>query len=96
MKRRMNHPLRPFVDKLAVPPRRVIDEPTRLTVRLETTTHRFHRDLPPSRVWTYDGLLPGPTIEVRILCRPAWLRTDSPPAFSAAVAALALPGSRLT
>jgi FtsP/CotA-like multicopper oxidase with cupredoxin domain len=61
----MNHPLTPFVDKLAVPPRRVIDEPTRLTVRLETTTHRFHRELPLSRVWTYDGLLPGPTIEVR-------------------------------
>jgi hypothetical protein len=32
----MNHPLTPFVDKLAVPPRRVIGEPTRLTARLET------------------------------------------------------------
>jgi FtsP/CotA-like multicopper oxidase with cupredoxin domain len=58
-------PLTPFVDRLAVPPRRVFAEPARLTVRLETATHRFHRDLPPSRVWTYDGLLPGPTIEVR-------------------------------
>jgi FtsP/CotA-like multicopper oxidase with cupredoxin domain len=58
-------PLTPFVDLLRVPPRRVIAEPTRLTVRLETATHRFHRDLPPSRVWTYDGVLPGPTIEVR-------------------------------
>jgi hypothetical protein len=36
MKGRMNHPLTPFVDKLAVPPRRVIGEPTRLTARLET------------------------------------------------------------
>ena len=27
--------------------------------------HRFHRDLPPSRVWVYGGSLPGPTIEVR-------------------------------
>jgi FtsP/CotA-like multicopper oxidase with cupredoxin domain len=27
--------------------------------------HRFHSDLPPSPVWTYDGSLPGPTIEVR-------------------------------
>jgi hypothetical protein len=61
----MNHPLTPFVDKLAVPPRRVIGEPTRLTARLETTTHRFHRGLPPSPVWTHDGLLPGPTIEIR-------------------------------
>ncbi len=56
--------LRPFVDLLSLPPRRVIKAPTRLTVRLETATHRFHRDLPPSRVWAYDGRLPGPTIEV--------------------------------
>jgi spore coat protein A len=63
--RRLSHPLTPFVDKLAVPPRRVVSEPTRLTVRLGAATHRFHRDLPPSRVWAYDGSLPGPTIEVR-------------------------------
>ena len=56
--------LSPFVDLLRVPPRHVIKEPTRLTVRLETVTHQFHRDLPPSRVWAYDGHLPGPTIEV--------------------------------
>ncbi len=42
----------------------MVSEPTRLTMRLETATHRFHRDLPPSRVWAYDGSLPGPTIEV--------------------------------
>ena len=56
--------LRPFVDRLSLPPRRVIKAPTRLTVRMETVGHRFHRDLPLSRVWTYDGLLPGPTFEV--------------------------------
>ena len=56
--------LPPFVDLLRVPPRRVIKAPTRLTVRLETVEHRFHRDLPPSRVWAYDGHVPGPTIEV--------------------------------
>ena len=61
---RANHPLTPFVDKLAVPPRRIVSEPTRLVIRLETATHRFHRELPPSRVWTFDGSLPGPTIEV--------------------------------
>ena len=59
-----SRPLSPFVDLLRVPPRRVIKAPTRLAVRLETTTHRFHRDLAPSRVWGYDGHLPGPTIEV--------------------------------
>ena len=63
--RRLNHTLTPFVDRLAVPPRRVFDARGRLAVRLETATHRFHRDLPPSRVWAYDGCVPGPTIEVR-------------------------------
>ena len=62
---RSTHPLTPFVDPLPIPPRHVVTEPTRLTVRVETAEHRFHRELPPSRVWTYDGHLPGPTIEVR-------------------------------
>jgi FtsP/CotA-like multicopper oxidase with cupredoxin domain len=61
---RIGHPLTPFVDKLAIPPRRVVSEPGRLVVRLETATHQFHRELPPSRVWAYDGSIPGPTIEV--------------------------------
>ena len=26
-------------------------------------THRFHRDLPPSPIWGYEGTAPGPTIE---------------------------------
>ena len=62
---RTAHPLTPFVDLLPIPPRRVITEPTRFNVRVETAQHRFHRELPPSHVWTYDGHLPGPTIEVR-------------------------------
>jgi FtsP/CotA-like multicopper oxidase with cupredoxin domain len=61
----LDHPLNPFVDPLPTPSRRVITEPTRLTIRMQTALHRFHRDLPPSPVWTYDGHLPGPTIEVR-------------------------------
>ncbi len=64
MSGRLTHPLTPFVDKLPIPPRQIVSEPTRLVVRLETATHQFHRDLPPSRVWAYDGSLPGPTIEV--------------------------------
>jgi len=47
--------LNPFVDLLPVPPRRVIKAPARLTVRLDTVTHRFHRDLPLSRVSAYDA-----------------------------------------
>lgn len=60
----LGRPLVPFVDALATPPRRVIAEPARLTIRLARAMHRFPRDLPPSRVWTYDVHVPGPTIEV--------------------------------
>jgi FtsP/CotA-like multicopper oxidase with cupredoxin domain len=42
----------------------LITEPARLVVTFQTATHKFHRDLPPSRVWAYDGSLPGPTIDV--------------------------------
>src|SRR6187455_1093281 len=59
------HPLTPFVDELAVPTRLVVSEPTRLVVRLEAAVHCFHRDLPPSRVWTYGGSVPGPSVEVK-------------------------------
>jgi FtsP/CotA-like multicopper oxidase with cupredoxin domain len=62
---RLTYPITPFVGRLPIPPRHVITERTRLTVRVKTAQHRFHRELPPSRVWTYDGHLPGPTIEVR-------------------------------
>ena len=60
----LKHPLTPFVDELPIPPRLVFGEPGRTVVRLEAAEHRFHRDLPPSRVWTYGGSIPGPTIEV--------------------------------
>src|SRR3981189_579537 len=57
-------PLRPFGDALPVPPRRGTTSPSRLAIPLVSAIHRFHSDLPPSRVWAYDGHLPGPTIEV--------------------------------
>jgi len=57
-------PLMPFVDALPLPPRRLAREHRGwLQVRIRTGSHRFHRDLPVSRVWTYDGSVPGPTIE---------------------------------
>ena len=62
---RLVHPLTPFVDPLPIPPRHQITEPIRFTVRVAAAQHRFHSELPPSRVWTYGGHLPGPTIEVR-------------------------------
>src|ERR1700716_1687246 len=57
-------PLTPFVDALPVPRRLIAAEhQSQLRVRIRTATHRFHRDLPESRIWGYDGTVPGPTIE---------------------------------
>lgn len=56
--------LTPFVDALRVPPTL---RPRRgeLTVEIRATTKRLHSQLPPTRLWTYDGHFPGPTIDVR-------------------------------
>jgi FtsP/CotA-like multicopper oxidase with cupredoxin domain len=60
----LSSPLRPFVDPLPLPPRLLAREHAgHLTVRMLSGVHRFHRDLPESRVWGYDGCVPGPTIE---------------------------------
>src|SRR3982074_821142 len=57
-------PLAPFVDTVPMPQRLVAAEHHgQLTVRIRRGTHQFHRDLPPSRIWGYDGTMPGPTIE---------------------------------
>jgi o-aminophenol oxidase len=60
----LRSPLRPFVDPLPVPRRLLASEHEgHLTVRMRSGAHRFHRDLPESRIWGYDGGVPGPTIE---------------------------------
>ena len=57
-------PLAQFVDPLPIPPRlRPAVGRAPLTVRLRTGVHRFHRDLPESRIWGYEGMFPGPSIE---------------------------------
>lgn len=64
MPRASTPPLASFVDALPVPPRLIAAEHNgRLTVRQRAGEHRFHRDLPTSRIWGYDGNLPGPTVE---------------------------------
>ena len=56
--------LQAYVDALPVPQRLVANEHQgRLAVRIRTGIHRFHRDLPPSSIWGYEGTAPGPTIE---------------------------------
>lgn len=34
-------------------------------ITMREALHRFHRDFPLTKVWGYDGLYPGPTIEAR-------------------------------
>ena len=60
----LTSPLTPFVDVLPLPPRLLPREHGgHLTVRIRAASHRFHRDLPPSRAWGFEGCVPGPTIE---------------------------------
>jgi FtsP/CotA-like multicopper oxidase with cupredoxin domain len=57
-------PLAPFVDALPVPQRLLAARQNgRLSVPIRAGAHRFHRDLPESAIWGYDGTVPGPTIE---------------------------------
>ena len=57
-------PLVPYVDALPLPSRLIASEHDgRLTVPIRAAAHRFHRDLPVSSIWGYDGTVPGPTIE---------------------------------
>src|SRR5437016_5998551 len=60
----MAAPLAPLVDALPVPSRLIaVEHDGRLTVGIRAGTHRFHRDLPVSSIWGFEGMVPGPTIE---------------------------------
>lgn len=59
-----------FVDRLPVPP--LLNPPESdhdkyplLRIPLRPAQIHLHSTLPPSELWTYDGQVPGPTIEVR-------------------------------
>ena len=56
--------LTPFIDALPLPHRLVAEEHHGgLVVRMRMGEHRFHRDMPVSKIWGYEGIVPGPTIE---------------------------------
>ncbi|BBE72362.1 multicopper oxidase family protein [Oharaeibacter diazotrophicus] len=74
--------LTPFVDRLPVPPPAkpvgkalVGPYPTADVYRMTvgTLAHRFHRDLPLSTVWGYNGSYPGPTISA-VSGRPLYVQ----------------------
>jgi o-aminophenol oxidase len=65
MTRKLVPPLAPFIDGLPLPKRLITEEHHgTLVVRMRMGEHRFHRDLPVSKIWGYEGIVPGPTIEV--------------------------------
>ncbi|HEX6483254.1 MAG TPA: multicopper oxidase family protein [Ktedonobacteraceae bacterium] len=57
-----------FTDCLRVPPtlrpQMTADQRYMLRVHMRPARVQLHSELPPSDVWTYEGSLPGPTIEV--------------------------------
>lgn len=64
MTRLLTRTIAPFVDHLPIPSRLFAAEHGgRLTVRISAGRHQFHRDLPASDIWGFEGTVPGPTIE---------------------------------
>lgn len=57
--------LAPFVDSLPMPPVLRPRAGETLRIAMQAGEQRLHRDLPPTPVWTYNGSMPGPTIEAR-------------------------------
>ena len=54
-----------YVDPLPVPPViRASERSGILEIPMQEFRHKAHRDLPPTRMWGYSGMWPGPTIEV--------------------------------
>jgi o-aminophenol oxidase len=57
-----------FKDCLRVPPilhpHQADDQRYNLRIHMHPAQVQLHSELPPSEVWTYEGSLPGPTIEV--------------------------------
>src|SRR5262249_33670142 len=58
--------LMPYVDALPTPMAiRPANSNSVLQIRAREFYGKVHRDLPPTRLWGYYGMWPGPTIEVR-------------------------------
>ena len=68
------HTLAKFADPLPIPPLAVSSGEKRAAdghkvpfyrIAMRQTEAKLHRDLPPTRLWTFGGTWPGPTIEAR-------------------------------
>src|ERR1051325_9958751 len=56
--------LLPYVDTLPIPTT-IRNTGATLDIVMREFQHRAHRDLPGTRMWGYNSMWPGPTIEVR-------------------------------
>jgi spore coat protein A, manganese oxidase len=60
--------LKKFVDSLPIPsvlrPVGHIGSAPYYEVTMQQVKQQLHRDLPPTTVWGYNGMYPGPTFEV--------------------------------
>src|SRR5579862_432162 len=56
-----------YIDPLPIPPviRPSSSTKAEVLVRMTEFRQKVHRDLPPTRLWGYNGVWPGPTFEVR-------------------------------
>jgi FtsP/CotA-like multicopper oxidase with cupredoxin domain len=59
--------LEPFVDALPIPPLATpisgsIGGTAEYNIAIQQVNQKLHRDLPPTTVWGYNGMYPGPTI----------------------------------
>ena len=60
--------LTPFRDPLPIPPSvrvQSFNDERPVTIHMKSAQVRLHADLPLTRMWTYEGSFPGPTLEVR-------------------------------
>lgn len=61
--------LRKYEEPMPIPPikkpKAVEDGIPHYKVKMEEVKHSFHPDLPASKVWAFDGKVPGPTFEVK-------------------------------
>eukprot|EP00052_Salpingoeca_macrocollata_P017652 m.144139 g.144139 ORF g.144139 m.144139 type:complete len:941 (-) comp20452_c0_seq1:112-2934(-) len=57
--------LEKWVDELPTPTDYYPDSNNRMTIEMEEVQVTLHRDLPPTTMWTYEGLFPGPTLHAQ-------------------------------
>jgi len=57
--------LEKFVDELPIPPTIHLRNGNTTAIYISQFTQKLHRDLPPTKLWGYQGTYPGPTIDTR-------------------------------